>query len=118
MAWLEEKIDRGQIVLPRNAPDFHENWAAYAGAKWIGPGKGFVDPVKEVTAAAMRVALAFSTLEDEAAELTGSDYFENQAQIKREIAAMPEGVLHPAQESFAKLIGHNGGPPLNDQIQE
>ena len=36
----------------------------------------------------------------------------------REMALLPEGVLHPMQESFAKLlggqVGHNGGPPLDN----
>lgn len=115
MAWLEEEIDRGFIELPANAPDFRENWAAYSQAKWIGPGKGFVDPVKEAQAAAMRVALGLSTLEDEAAELTGSDFSENLTQIENEIGQLPEGVLHPMQESFAKLIG---GAAFMPQQQE
>ena len=58
----------------------------------------------------MRVALGLSTLEEEAAELTGTDYAENMEQIGREISAMPEGMLHPAQESFAKLLGPTVGP--------
>ncbi len=105
MAWLEEQVLDGHIRLPHNAPDFRANWTSYARAKWIGPGKGFVDPVKEVQASAMRVALGLSTLEEEAAELTGSDWSENVDQIKFEIKQMPDGVLHPMQESFAKLLG-------------
>ena len=105
MAWLEEKWDLGLLPSSRRAPDFHDAWAAYANVKWIGPGKGFVDPVKEAQAVAMRVALGISTLEDEAAELGGADLTENLSQIRREIAAMPEGCLHPMQESFAKLLG-------------
>lgn len=113
MAWLEERIDSGAITLPAGAPDFWDNWASYARTKWIGPGRGFVDPVKEVQSAALKVAAGLSTLEDEAAELTGSDFGENMARIRSEIAAMPPGMLHPAQESFAKLLG--GGPGLADQ---
>ena len=115
MAWIEEKILDGHIALPSGAPDFHAFWPAYARAKWIGPGKGFVDPVKEAQAAAMRVALGLSTLEEEAAELTGTDYADNMEQIKGEIAAMPEGTLHPMQESFAKLLGHDGGPQMTPE---
>ncbi|QFT47821.1 Phage portal protein, lambda family [Roseivivax sp. THAF40] len=115
MAWLEEQVMDGHIALPRGAPDFYTFWPAYARAKWIGPGKGFVDPVKEAQAAAMRVALGLSTLEEEAAELTGTDYADNMEQIRAEIAAMPEDTLHPMQESFAKLLGHNGGPPLKEE---
>lgn len=105
IAWLEEAIDRGAIVLPSGWPDFYDALPHYSRAKWIGPGKGFVDPVKEIQAAAMRVKMGVSTLEDEAAELTGSDYEDNMAQIAREIGAMPEGVMHPAQERMAELIG-------------
>ncbi|GGG77617.1 phage portal protein [Salipiger pallidus] len=116
MAWLEEQVLDGHIRLPRGAPDFHMYWPAYARAKWIGPGKGFVDPVKEAQAAAMRVALGLSTLEEEAAELTGTDYADNMEQIGREITAMPDGMLHPAQESFAKLLGPAVGGPA--QVSE
>lgn len=115
MAWLEEKWDSGELPLPRRAPDFHEHWAAYSRAKWIGPGRGFVDPVKEAQAAAMRISLGISTLEDEAAELTGADYQDCLAQIRREIAEMPAGMLHPAQESFAKLIGGAEAAPARDE---
>ncbi|WP_242652285.1 phage portal protein [Limimaricola pyoseonensis] len=115
MAWLEEEIDTGRITLPRGAPSFRENWSAYSRAKWIGPGKGFVDPVKEAQAAAMRVALGLSTLEEEAAELTGSDWLENMEQIKREIGVLPEGSLHPVQESFARLLGQVGSPLLDER---
>lgn len=108
MAWLEEKVQNGEVELPPGAPDFYENWASYARCKWIGPGKGFVDPVKEAQAAALRVSLGLSNLEDEAAELTGGDFTENIAQIAREIEMMPEGMLHPSQESFAKLMGTKG----------
>lgn len=114
MAAIEEWVDDGRLSLPNGAPDFRENWFAYTRAKWVGPGKGFVDPVKEVQAAAMRIALGLSTMEDEAAELTGSDLTDNLAQITQEIDQLPDGMLHPAQESFAKLIGHNGGPPIED----
>ncbi len=119
MAWLEEMVDRRVIRLPSGAPEFRSNWVAYSRAKWIGPGRGFVDPVKEIQAAALRVALGVSTLEDEAAELTGSDYGDNIDQIGREIAGMPDGVLHPAQESFAKLLGAPGQPgPMNDGSEQ
>lgn len=112
MAWLEEEIQEGRIMLPADAPDFHSHWTSYARTKWIGPGKGFVDPVKEAQASAMRVALGLSTLEDEAAELTGSDLTENLSQIKREMGMLPEGVLHPMEESFAKLLGPTMAPPV------
>ncbi|MBB3995299.1 lambda family phage portal protein [Sulfitobacter undariae] len=106
MAWLEEMIMDGHIKIPNGAPEFYSHWPAYARAKWIGPGKGFVDPVKEAQAAALRVSLGLSTLEEEAAELTGSDWSDNIEQIKSEMNDMPEGTLHPMAEKFAKLLGN------------
>lgn len=108
MAVMEEAIDLGLITLPQGAPSLYEAPAAWLRAKWIGPGRGFVDPVKEAQAAAIRVGLGLSTMEDEAAELSGADYGDNLAQIAREIEQMPEGVLHPAQEKFATLMGVSG----------
>lgn len=115
LAWMEEQIRDGHIELPAGSPEFLSHRFFYCRCKWVGPGRGFVDPVKEIQAAALRVSIGVSTLEDEAAELTGSDLAENLEQIRREIEDMPEGVLHPAQESMAKLLGHNGGPPMDDE---
>lgn len=82
-AWLEEAIDRRIIRLPKGAPDFAEAKAAYCSAKWIGPGRGWVDPHKEATAATERLAAGLSTLERECAE-QGEDYLETIQQRARE----------------------------------
>lgn len=103
LAWLEEEFDRGEVPLPRSAPDFHDGLAAYAQCKWIGPGRGWVDPVKEKQGAILGMASGLSTLEDENAE-QGRDYQETLDQIRREIAEMPDGVLHPAQSEYLKLL--------------
>jgi len=111
MAVMEEAVAAGRVVLPRGAPELMEAPAHWLRAKWIGPGRGYVDPVKEAQAAALRVQLGLSTMEDEAAELAGADYEENLDQIAREIEQMPAGVLHPAQEKFAALLGVPGESP-------
>ena len=105
MAVMEEAVETGRVRLPAGAPELMEAPAHWLRAKWIGPGRGYVDPTKEAQAAALRVQLGLSTMEDEAAELAGADYEENLDQIAREIEQMPDGVLHPAQEKFAALMG-------------
>jgi lambda family phage portal protein len=45
--WLEEAIDRGDVELLAGTPDFYEAKAAWTGCKWIGPGRGHIDPEKE-----------------------------------------------------------------------
>ncbi|RJF81120.1 phage portal protein [Azospirillum cavernae] len=103
VTWLEEAIDAGKVVLPVGAPDFYAARAAYARCDWIGPPRGWVDPVKERQGALLGVAGGLSTLDDESAE-QGKDYQETLAQLRIEISEMPPGVLHPAQADFAKLM--------------
>ncbi len=73
--WLEEAIDNGTVEMPDGAPDFWAAPAAWARARFIGPGRGWVDPVKEATAARLRMEAGLSTLQDEAAE-QGRDWEE------------------------------------------
>lgn len=89
-AWLEEVFDKGMLVLPANddvIPLFDEMPDAWAACDWIGTGKGYVDPVKEVQAAGMRIALGLSTLEIECAE-QGSDWKELIEQRSKELKFM------------------------------
>lgn len=79
--WLEEAVQRGEV----DAPDFYENRAAYARAKWIGPGRGWIDPLKEAQASRERMATSQSTLEDECAA-QGEDWEEVLEQRARERA--------------------------------
>jgi lambda family phage portal protein len=57
-AWLEEcyvRADELGIDWPDAWPDFHENMAAFTQCEFRGPGMGWVDPQKDVTAAGLRV---------------------------------------------------------------
>jgi len=77
--WLEEVVERGLIDLP----GFRDNKTSYCRARWIGAGRGWVDPVKEVKAAQMRIEMGVSTYEDECAE-QGKDWEEVFEQRSRE----------------------------------
>lgn len=81
--WLEEMVNAGRI----EAPGFYENRWAYQRCKWIGPGRGWVDPVKEADASVIRVNANLSTLEQECAE-QGLDWEEVLEQRAAEIAYM------------------------------
>lgn len=86
-AWLEDALDAGTIDVPKGCADFYEQPAAWLNADWIGPARGFIDPVKEAQASSLRMDGRISTLEREAAE-QGQDWEEIIAQLKRERAAM------------------------------
>lgn len=71
--WFEEQVNAGRF--PVTVDEFYATPAAYLRAKWIGPPRGWVDPVKEVQAAKLRMEAGISTLEDECAE-QGTDWEE------------------------------------------
>lgn len=50
---IEEAILRGYVTLSKGAPDFYAARELWCNASWIGPARGFVDPVKEIQAVVM-----------------------------------------------------------------
>lgn len=88
-AFLEEVFDLGRVPLPRNAPSFVEMRTAYMRCDWIGPARGWVDPVAERQGAVLGMEAGFGTLEDECAE-QGRDYVEVLDQRKLEVEMMKE----------------------------
>jgi lambda family phage portal protein len=83
--WLEEAINMGQV----EAPDFYEKKEYYWRSKWIGMGRGWIDPVKEAEAAQLRMQTMISTLENECAE-QGQDWNEVLEQRRIEQDRMKE----------------------------
>jgi len=73
--WLEEAIDLGDVVLPDGAPDFYSARSAWVACRWIGPGRGLIDPTKELQASQMGIDIGVSTLQDEAAAM-GKDWID------------------------------------------
>ncbi len=72
--FVEEIHSLGGVPLPAGAPDFLTARTAYSHAQWIGPGRGWVDPVAEKEGAILGMDAGMSTLEMEAAENVGEDY--------------------------------------------
>ncbi|MFI3241752.1 MAG: phage portal protein [Alphaproteobacteria bacterium] len=91
--WLEEAINKGLI----EAPEFYNHKYAYTRCKWIGPGRGWVDPVKEAQACQIRMESGLSTLEDECAS-QGLDWEEVLDQRAREKKRIKELGLEETDE--------------------
>jgi capsid protein len=92
LAFLEELIVTERILLPPEAPDFYENMTEYAQCEWRGPGMGWVDPVKDVNGAGLRIISGLSSPQAEAAA-QGSDFYDNVAATARaEAYAKRKGV--------------------------
>lgn len=101
-SWFAEAVARGRI----QAPGFFGDPAirkAYTECQWNGPSRTALNPSQEVEAATKRVDAGFSTAEDEAAQLTGSDYRKN---IRKRVA---EAKLKREVDEIARLPGPAGG---------
>lgn len=84
---LEDALDNDMIEIPKGCADFYDRPAAWLRAEWIGPGRGYIDPVKEAQASSERIRGRTSTLEREAAE-QGLDWelvLEQQARERDEL---------------------------------
>lgn len=81
--WLAEAVAIGRIRAPGffDSPLLRKAWSR---ADWFGPVMGMLDPEKEVRAAKLREEYGYSTGEREAAEMTGTTYSENIAQLSVE----------------------------------
>lgn len=92
--FAEESFEMDSLPLPNGAPDFAECRRAYSSVLWIGPGKGWVDPVKEKQGAMLGIEMGLSTLERECAE-SGTDWRDNIAQRAREIEEFKRMGINP-----------------------
>lgn len=74
--WLAEAVAIGRIEAPGffDDPLIRKAWCK---ANWYGPVMGQLDPVKEAQAKKMLVDYGFSTGEQAAAEISGSEYEDN-----------------------------------------
>lgn len=87
--FLSEAVATGRI----EAPGFFDDPAirqAWCGCVWMGASMGHVDPLKEVNAAAMRIANNITTQEQEASEYNGNDWAANIRQRRKEISALAD----------------------------
>lgn len=100
--WLSEAVAMGRI----NAPGFFDDPAvrqAWCGCLWMGASMGHVDPLKEVNAAAARIANCITTQEQEASEYNGNNWDEIVKQRRKEVAELGEFA-----QAAAKDVGQDG----------
>ena len=112
--WFEEAVNAGLI----DAPDYYANQAYYLRAKWIGPGRGWIDPVKEAEAAQIRMSTMISTLELECAE-QGLDWNEVLEQRALEMSRLKQLDLYVAPPPPTKPTGEPAEPeqtPVREPI--
>lgn len=106
-AWLEEVVERFPEIMPRGigSDQFLAMRAALCQARWIGPGRGWVDPVKERQGEVLGLDAGFGTLEDTCADIEGEYWEDRLDQRAVEVAAMRARDL--------KMPDWAGGVPAN-----
>mgnify|MGYP003386160813 CR=1 FL=1 len=105
-AWLEEALSTHLSgLLPRNAPPFMDIRAAYIACEWIGPGRGWVDPVKEPQGEVLKLDAAMGTLAETTANISGRYWLDILDERQVEEAAMRDRGL--------QLPNWAGGEPAN-----
>jgi len=75
-AWMEEAFDKKEFPLPSGAPDYIDFRSLYSKCRWQGPGRGYVDDVKEKQGSILAMDAGLSTLDHEASALAGRDWRE------------------------------------------
>lgn len=88
--WLAESHDIDDLPMPRGAPSYQECRTMYSRCYWLGPGRGYIDGVKERQASVLGMDAGLSTMRDEVAELSGGDWEENVDQRAIEKQAFEE----------------------------
>lgn len=93
-AWLEEAMDMGLLPMPAGAPEFREAAAAFGQMDWIGPGRGWVDPVKERQGEVLGLDAGFGTLSQTCAEVSGAHWIDTIDEREIEEREMKKRGLH------------------------
>lgn len=102
-AVVEEAFDRGYIVEPDGWPSFENEGDAYLNATFTGPGRGYVDPVKEAQGNQIQLEQGSTTLEQICAD-QGRDWREVLAQRRIEKDELKELGLEELNLEAALLV--------------
>lgn len=90
---IEEAVLRGFVRLPANAPGFYDCPELWCNASWVGPARGFVDPVKEIQAVILALKNHLMTYGDAWAERGGD--FDEGVEIMLAEAPLLEKLFTP-----------------------
>ncbi|MCF6147281.1 MAG: phage portal protein [Candidatus Kuenenia sp.] len=87
--WMYEQVASERIAAPGYFDDPIIR-KAYHGTTWVGPTRGMIDETKEVDAAKGRINISMTTIAEETAALTGTDWESKLPQIRKERQILKE----------------------------
>lgn len=117
---MEEAYLRDRLTLPPAAPDWYENRALYCNVEWVGPARGFVDPVKEVQATILRLQNDLMTY-GEAWSEAGGDFADGVETMREErllLNSLPSARVSGGLRAPNAAAGLESGAPKNAPAQE
>lgn len=101
-AIITEAVIRGRLQAPGFLADPMIR-KAWLGTTWTGDAPSQLDPLKEINAAAKRVELTISTLDEESRRLTGTAWEDKLPQVLKERAILrANGIVISAYEQVAE----------------
>ena len=116
--WMYEQVASGRIVAPGYFDDPIIR-KAYLGAVWVGPTRGMIDETKEVQAATDRINISMSSVAEETAALTGTDWEKKLPQIRKERKVLKElGFTQIQDENKANMQTENMNPMGQKNMEE
>jgi lambda family phage portal protein len=113
--FVEEAHEIEPLPLPRGAPEFLECVDAYSRAKFIGPGRGWYDPVNEIKGAILGMDSALMDFDEICAE-QGIDGDDMIIARKHTLERFKEAGLEPP--SWAQVNQGGEAQPANRTIQD
>ena len=85
--WMTEAVANGRVKAPGFFSD-PATKAAWLGVQWIGPSQGMLEPIKEINSEILACQHGFSTHEDSALRINGSDFSANVERLAQEEAIL------------------------------
>jgi lambda family phage portal protein len=98
---IEEAWLSGILKFPSGAPDFYDAVPLYTQSLWIGPPRGYVDPVKEIAATVTALENRLMTYSEAIAE-RGRDFDEVMDEREEEEKRLAEFAPQPTKPSTYK----------------
>jgi len=109
-AVITEAVATGRLKAPGFFSDPMVR-RAWLGTTWIGDAAGQIDPLKEINAAAKRVEMTISTLEEESRKFTGTPWENKLEQVLKERRILRENGIAISE----KEIDQDQTPPGSDR---
>ena len=101
VAFMEESHEVDDLPLPTGAPSFLECRTEYSRCRYLGPGRGWLNPIDEPAGSILRMEGSLTTLERELAD-QGEEFDEIIAERKAELQEFKDLGMDPPSWAMAQ----------------